>query len=441
MKIQRLVVENLYGHVGYDIEFNDNITFLYGDNGCGKTTILNILTYIITGKIYKLFDYRFEKIILSFSHENSNKHQQIILIQTEEGALSIEFMSEQVTIDRRIEYVSASPEERDDINHVYFSKYPILERIQNTFNYIYLPLNRNSSLSLEYPYSYRAKKMAQVRYNHAKNKYGDKVYDPTLYGVEALVTTAFNKSNATLNRINEEFSDDILKSFLDIEDMINTDRIVKYMMSLTAGKIKEIQSEYIQVLKTLNKWDSTSNKKVNSFFDSLEKDIVNSKKGNRNFNIEFLFKLSEVSKIISIIDKARETEKAKKAAKAPIDMFLYTVNQFIHTETNKKEICIDDDGIVFLKTGDGNEIGIQNMSSGEKQIVTFFAYLVFGLRTTNQSIFIVDEPELSLHLNWQRQFVDSIMAINNNVQLIFATHAPEMIGRHRDKAVKLIPKL
>ena len=79
------------------------------------------------------------------------------------------------------------------------------------------------------------------------------------------------------------------------------------------------------------------------------------------------------------------------------------------------------------------------MSSGEKQIVTFFAYLVFGLETTNQSIFIVDEPELSLHLKWQRQFVDAIMEINNNVQLIFATHAPEIVGRNRSKAVKLIP--
>lgn len=81
------------------------------------------------------------------------------------------------------------------------------------------------------------------------------------------------------------------------------------------------------------------------------------------------------------------------------------------------------------------------MSSGEKQIVTFFAYLIFGLESTNQSIFIVDEPELSLHLKWQKQFVDSIIDVNSNVQLIFATHAPEMIGRHRDKAVNLVPEV
>ena len=79
------------------------------------------------------------------------------------------------------------------------------------------------------------------------------------------------------------------------------------------------------------------------------------------------------------------------------------------------------------------------LSSGEKQIVTFFAYLLFGLQDTNQSLFIVDEPEVSLHLQWQRQFVDTLLELNPEIQLIFATHAPEIIGRHRDKAFKLIP--
>ena len=417
-----------------------DISIYNGDNGCGKTTILNIITYIITGKIHKLFDYNFEQIMLSFSGEGVKAHQQIVLYQSDQGEILIDFMSEQAKINRRVEYVATPSAGREDVDRIYFSEYPVLEKIQNTFNYVYLPLSRNSTLRLDYPYFYRNKKMAQLRYSNAKGKYGDKRFDATINGVEALVATAFNKSTATLNRINEDFSDDILRSFLDIEDMINSDRIVRHMLSLTTVKINELQSEYIQVLKTLNKWDLKSSKKVNAFFESLHKDIANGQKGNPAFSIEFLFKLSEVSKIIGIIDKAKETEKAKKEARAPIETFLRTANQFIHTEYNKKEICIDDDGIVFLRTGDGHEIGIQNMSSGEKQIITFFTYLVFGLPTTNQSIFIVDEPELSLHLNWQRQFVDSVLAINNNVQLILATHAPEMIGRHRDKAIKLLPQ-
>ena len=64
LKIKKLEVIKLYNMYDYNIEFNDDITFLHGKNGCGKTTILNIITYIITGRIYKLFSYDFEKIIL-----------------------------------------------------------------------------------------------------------------------------------------------------------------------------------------------------------------------------------------------------------------------------------------------------------------------------------------------------------------------------------------
>ena len=152
-----------------------------------------------------------------------------------------------------------------------------------------------------------------------------------------------------------------------------------------------------------------------------------------------MFKLSELTKITNIISKAEKIEQTKKKVRQPIEDFLNTVNGYIQSNNGEKQVGIDSDGTIYLKTNQGNKVNIQNLSSGEKQIVTFFAYLIFGLQTSNQSIFIVDEPELSLHLNWQRKFVDSILSINDNVQLIFATHAPEMIGRHRDKAVKLIP--
>lgn len=438
MKITKLTIKNLHGHNNYDVDFNSDITFLYGDNGCGKTTILNIVTFIITGSVYKLYDYKFDEITLTYQPTDSKIHQRIVVSINEDNEMLITFASKTAKLEPRIEYISRASDEREDLNRLYFSEYPILEEIKNTFNYVYLPLNRNSSLSLEHPYAIRSRKMAQLRYNHTRGRYSDSRADPTLYEVEALVASAFNKSTLTLNRINEEFSDSILKAFLDVEDIISTDKIVQYMLSLNVTKIKQMQAEYIKVLKTLDKWDDTSKSKVNSFFDSLQRDINANKNNKNNVNIEFFFKLSEVSKITNIIDKAEAAENAKKEARRPIDTFLSTVNSFI--ATSNKEIDIDEEGVIFLRTGDQKPIGIQHMSSGEKQIVTFFAYLVFGLETTNQSIFIVDEPELSLHLKWQRQFVDAIMEINSNVQLIFATHAPEIIGRHRIKAVKLIPE-
>ena len=82
-----------------------------------------------------------------------------------------------------------------------------------------------------------------------------------------------------------------------------------------------------------------------------------------------------------------------------------------------------------------------DLSSGEKQIIITFASLIFGLKGKRTGIFIVDEPKASLHLEWQSKFVPSILETASNIQLIFATHSSELIGRYRDKAVILQKKI
>lgn len=51
MLIKRLKVKELHGLYDYDVTFNDDLTFIFGENGCGKTTILNIVSSIVTGKL------------------------------------------------------------------------------------------------------------------------------------------------------------------------------------------------------------------------------------------------------------------------------------------------------------------------------------------------------------------------------------------------------
>lgn len=440
MKIKGISISRLHGHINYDLDFNDDITFLYGDNGCGKTTILNIITYIITGRIYELFQYEFDEIVLKYVSSKTNKADTISVTHFDEVNLKVVFENKSQLIEPGpYEYIDRSSGEQEDIERFYISEYSLLSEIKNTFNYIYLPLNRNGNIIADYSINMRNRRIAQSRLASQKHRFFNAM-DLTLADVEFLVKNAYNKVNFVLNQINEKFSDDILRSFLDVENMSNFHQIIDYMNRLEEDEIKHIQSDYTAVLKTIGKWDNETEAKINLFFNSLSNDILKSKGlPNGGVPAELLFKLSELTKITNIITNAEKTEQKRKRTKQPIEMFVSTVNLFIFSNARRKEIFVDSDGNIRLKASN-QKIDIYHLSSGEKQIVTFFAYLIFGLETTNQSIFIVDEPELSLHLNWQRKFVDAIMSINQNVQLIFATHAPEMIGKHRDKAIKLIPK-
>lgn len=433
MKILELKITKLHDYIDYNIMFNKDVTFLYGDNGCGKTTVLNIITSIITGRVYELFKFRFNSIALKYIEQHSNTPKKIIIHKNNENStLIINYNQKDYAIElQRIRIMEERIEDEIEIEHLYLSEYSVLSEIKKEFSYIYLPLNRNGSIN-DNVSIYMRKNLHRL-YTRA-SAYSNL----TINDVTTLIRESYNRINFTLSKINENFSEELLKSFLDIENITNAKQLLIYANKLNPDDISKIQNDYTVVLKTIKKWDDSTNEKITIFFESLLNDIKKSKNEN-GLNIEILFKLSELIKINSVIEKAERLEQSKSKVTQPLSNFLNAVNKFIKGKNNKKEICIDKEGQLFLKTSHKPKIDLQLLSSGEKQIVTFFAYLVFGLNNTNQSLFIVDEPELSLHLEWQLEFVDTLLELNPDIQLIFATHSPEIIGKRRDKAFKLIP--
>lgn len=91
-------------------------------------------------------------------------------------------------------------------------------------------------------------------------------------------------------------------------------------------------------------------------------------------------------------------------------------------------------GIVLnnLTIGDiSNSIASEKLSAGEKQMLSFICYNTF---TKNSSIFI-DEPELSLHPDWQRILLPTLLKQGNNNQFFMATHSPFIYSKFSDKEI------
>ena len=74
----------------------------------------------------------------------------------------------------------------------------------------------------------------------------------------------------------------------------------------------------------------------------------------------------------------------------------------------------------------GEEFDINDLSSGEKQL--FLRTLSIKMLEPNNSIILIDEPELSLHPKWQQRIIEVYKKIGENNQIIVATHSPHILG-------------
>ena len=87
-----------------------------------------------------------------------------------------------------------------------------------------------------------------------------------------------------------------------------------------------------------------------------------------------------------------------------------------------------------ITLGEAKEaISSDKLSAGEKQMLSFLCYNAFS---RNNSIFI-DEPELSLHVDWQRLLFPTLLEQDTKNQFIVATHSPFIYAKYPDKEILL----
>lgn len=130
--------------------------------------------------------------------------------------------------------------------------------------------------------------------------------------------------------------------------------------------------------------------------------------------------LERIDQIISLYEDAQEEiEKSYKQ----FTKFESLAN--LYFEENKKSLVVEKNGDLKISLPNGDTTGIYRLSSGEKQIIVMLAQLIFG---EQRDTFIIDEPELSLHLGWQELFVKTLLEASPNTQFIMATHSPAILG-------------
>ena len=103
-----------------------------------------------------------------------------------------------------------------------------------------------------------------------------------------------------------------------------------------------------------------------------------------------------------------------------------------------EDISQDGRNITLFTNSSGDKFDINELSSGEKQL--FLRTLAIKMLNPENSIILIDEPELSLHPKWQQRIVDVYRKIGENNQIIIATHSPHILGSVRKENIMLLDK-
>ncbi len=113
-------------------------------------------------------------------------------------------------------------------------------------------------------------------------------------------------------------------------------------------------------------------------------------------------------------EKAQRISEPKKKFQDIIDrLFRETGKQIIRSENEIKFSLM------------GETLVPYQLSSGEKQILAIL--LTVLVEDNKPYVLFMDEPEVSLHVDWQKQLIDLIMELNENVQIILTTHSPAVV--------------
>lgn len=445
MLIKKIHIDDLHGEHDYKIEFDSQLTFLYGANGCGKTTVLNILAAIVTGKLYNLSEYNFKNIVLYYFDAKKKEEKIEIEMKSNKNMRSMRITFDKSNYD--IEDVDNLKErifrkkEEDNIEKAFISMYPFVKKIISKFNYVYLPLNRYGYDRFDERDYFIYGISRRHYYEFDQNPYNSYLNDSLRY-ISGLIKNSCMSINIQENKINDKFRKEVLSSMIKVSSDMHIWQIFEGIEKFDWNEVLKSKEAYIKTLKEVGVYDEKLKNEIEVFFNDFKRAYdsyikqKNDEKEKTGIGIDFAWQYAEFQKIQNIAELAKANEKIKEKVRQPKAMFVEVINDFFLSSGTHKKIVINSDGQVVFDTKNG-KLHLQDLSSGEKQIIITFASLIFGFKGNGTGIFIVDEPEASLHLEWQNKFVSAILKTNKNIQLIFATHSPELIGEYRKKAVRL----
>jgi energy-coupling factor transporter ATP-binding protein EcfA2 len=433
--VARISVEKLFGQFTYDLPTRaedrpdlSQLLILYGDNGSGKTTLLKLLFDLLSpegGKGYKTeaAKVRFKRFAVEL--RDGTTVEALRTGKSLEGPYRAAVLKGAKTIDAVDFHVDSSgrsaPDDETKAHQAQFLQHLSNLGISSRF------LSDDRRIQGQ---SMEEEDRASLRWSTVL-ALGTKWRDPPRVeeerpagivlkravdrAVQWFADQAFQGSNTGQQNVHSIYSE-IAKSIAESPAVDPTN--LRQRVDELVGQLKELSDRSADYAR----FGLASKLTVDSMQESL-----------RNAEPETLPALYNV--LVPYVRSIEARLKALHGIHSLLETFLANINAFFG-ETKRVEFDVRRG--LSIRSRRDEELDLEMLSSGEKQLLLLLCDAAAARERA--SILIIDEPEISLNIKWQRQLVQALLDCirGSNVQLIFATHSIELLARHRSHVVKLV---
>jgi len=419
--ITNVEVEGFWGTYSFAFGVNRDTTFFIGQNGSGKTTLINLIAAALTADLRTLAKIPFNSISISFgpSRGKTNPYVSVNKVQKKNRPFeSIEYrILSGATSMKEIKYTLDEAEEDFFYRRARTDGFPmeyyrsmqrgLVPELRNLFSVNWLSINRINSTSSP----------------------GEKQFDSTIDRKIDSLSNELVRYFSTLSKRKDDevrlFQESIFISLLE-----GAESHAPFDIRLF-GNLKDYENTLKNIFRELHVSSDSSNAIIESFIKRAENLSESSYIANGEGLLDDAIFASGFRKIENIVNRWDGLQDKLSYIFSQRDKFLTIANEMLQ----RKQMEVTEANELQFISRSGKKLTPHMLSSGEKQLLILLSETL--LQREQPTIFIADEPELSLHVLWQEKLVASLNSLNPQAQLLVATHSPDIVGALEDKAIDM----